>query len=566
MAVDVQELQYRLRGIDELSKPAKKAEDSLKRLGNQAKRSQTQMNQFGGSLVGAQKNLRKFALGGLQQAGYQIGDYAVQVANGTSATQAFGQQAGQFLQIFGPVGAVLGAAVSVWSAYKIATDKAKEASESASTGLMSLSEALKQVKEGTQSANLEMELLARGFKSAEEAALSNAIATQKTVVAQKELSLANARGIAKVGAETALNNAKEQLKLLEQQLEGYREASSAMGNALNINKQMLDVELAHARIAGQLVEYAKNTQAAYAEYYQSRIAAAQMADREEQKILQQSHANQLKVMGETQETAIRYVNNLKQAYVQYYNLRIRGEALAAPMSGLKGGRSAGRGGPTSQELQRNDPRVQLAYAQMEIEDKAYKNSISNASNLAKIIKQELSPELVRAQRLGESVGQSFENAMMSAVDGTMSLGDAFRSMASDIIKEIYRVFVVKRITGFITDAASMASLPTGQSHTGTMGLPSFAGGGYTGGGARAGGLDGKGGYMAMLHPRETVVDHTKGQGGGAVIVNQTINVSTGVQQTVRTEIKSLMPQIAESAKAAVVDAKRRGGSYGRAFA
>jgi len=27
-----------------------------------------------------------------------------------------------------------------------------------------------------------------------------------------------------------------------------------------------------------------------------------------------------------------------------------------------------------------------------------------------------------------------------------------------------------------------------------------------------------------------------------------------------------MPQIAESAKAAVADAKRRGGSYGRAFA
>jgi hypothetical protein len=53
---------------------------------------------------------------------------------------------------------------------------------------------------------------------------------------------------------------------------------------------------------------------------------------------------------------------------------------------------------------------------------------------------------------------------------------------------------------------------------------------------------------------------------GTVIINQTINVSTGVQQTVRAEIKQLLPQIAESAKAAVVDAKRRGGSYGRAFA
>jgi hypothetical protein len=41
--------------------------------------------------------------------------------------------------------------------------------------------------------------------------------------------------------------------------------------------------------------------------------------------------------------------------------------------------------------------------------------------------------------------------------------------------------------------------------------PSFDGGGYTGSGARVGGLDGKGGFMALMHPQETVIDHTKGQ-------------------------------------------------------
>lgn len=187
-----------------------------------------------------------------------------------------------------------------------------------------------------------------------------------------------------------------------------------------------------------------------------------------------------------------------------------------------------------------------------------------AKALTKVIKQELSPEMKRAADLGNSIGQSFENAMISAVDGTMSVKDAFRSMSADIIKELYRVFFVKRITGFIADMVSFAAGPrTG--NTGTLGLPSFAGGGYTGGGSRSGGVDGKGGFNAILHPNETVIDHTKGQ-GGQIVVNQTINVSTGVQQTVRTEIKSLMPQIAESAKAAVADAKRRGGSYGRAFA
>ena len=38
---------------------------------------------------------------------------------------------------------------------------------------------------------------------------------------------------------------------------------------------------------------------------------------------------------------------------------------------------------------------------------------------------------------------------------------------------------------------------------------SYAGGGYTGDAPRSGGLDGQGGFMAMLHPQETVVDHTQ---------------------------------------------------------
>ena len=40
---------------------------------------------------------------------------------------------------------------------------------------------------------------------------------------------------------------------------------------------------------------------------------------------------------------------------------------------------------------------------------------------------------------------------------------------------------------------------------------SFDGGGFTGTGSRVGGLDGKGGFLAMLHPNETVIDHHRGQ-------------------------------------------------------
>jgi uncharacterized membrane protein len=132
--------------------------------------------------------------------------------------------------------------------------------------------------------------------------------------------------------------------------------------------------------------------------------------------------------------------------------------------------------------------------------------------------------------------------------------------------------VVKQITGMIegymSDPAMFGGSPGGNAPMGSVRpkARTFDGGGYTGGGSRSGGLDGKGGFMAMLHPKETVVDHTKGQSGGGVTIVQNINISTGVQQTVRAEIRQMMPQIADSAKGAVLDAKRRGGSYGRAFA
>lgn len=45
-------------------------------------------------------------------------------------------------------------------------------------------------------------------------------------------------------------------------------------------------------------------------------------------------------------------------------------------------------------------------------------------------------------------------------------------------------------------------------------LFSFDGGGSTGPGSRSGGVDGKGGFPALLHPNETVIDHTKGGGAG----------------------------------------------------
>ena len=50
---------------------------------------------------------------GVQSAGYQLQDFAVQVQGGTSAMTALSQQASQFLGVFGTGGAIAGAVLTV---------------------------------------------------------------------------------------------------------------------------------------------------------------------------------------------------------------------------------------------------------------------------------------------------------------------------------------------------------------------------------------------------------------------------------------------------------------------
>lgn len=117
--------------------------------------------------------------------------------------------------------------------------------------------------------------------------------------------------------------------------------------------------------------------------------------------------------------------------------------------------------------------------------------------------------------------------------------------------------------------AAAMSIASGMANVAAIRAQSFDGGGFTGFGARTGGIDGKGGFPAILHSNETIVDHTKPnqnmnmRSGDSIVVNQSINVTTGVQDTVRAEIMNLMPQIAETAQNAVLSARMRGGSYSK---
>jgi len=91
--------------------------------------------------------------------------------------------------------------------------------------------------------------------------------------------------------------------------------------------------------------------------------------------------------------------------------------------------------------------------------------------------------------------------------------------------------------GFVMAAGAVAN---GLGQVAQIRSQSFEGGGFTGRGARAGGIDQKGGFAAILHPNESVIDHTKGQSGGVTIVNN-IDAS-GAGPEVEEKIRMAMEQ------------------------
>ena len=110
---------------------------------------------------------------------------------------------------------------------------------------------------------------------------------------------------------------------------------------------------------------------------------------------------------------------------------------------------------------------------------------------------------------------------------------SFKDYATSVVRELIRIAVQKLIIDrmFASIGGSISSIRDRVQGSleydrlvGNGDPFIFAGGGYTGNGARSGGIDGKGGFPAILHPQETVIDHAQGQSMGGATVN--FNIST----------------------------------------
>lgn len=554
-------LVFELQAVDRATAPLKAVQDQLDRTTAATRR-------LGGQTATATKDFRKFAMGALQQAGFQIGDFAVQVANGTNKMQAFGQQAPQILQIFGPIGAVVGAAVAVFAAFSVAVDKSTSSTKMAADATETLKNRLLDLNAAAAMARF-------GVVDPEEASILERIDELTSKIAEAQIRLGEIKLSNSLEDRGRMQSALAELNALQQQKDALAGLLDNYKKVTAINGQMLALQEGHyAALIEKLVPSEKD-RIAVAEKIHAQMIAIQGAQAEY--IKGQESFNQ----------------RLIQGYALYGNLRRQAQGLAAdaaaaaqaavdpqmfktigayqayarsrlaaptePTKPKEDKPSGGGGGGATDpmktlreqlaletELLGKTEAQQRVIQALGLDYKKYGDTALN-SLVGQITEMDRLNKLAEQQKeIASTIRSAFSGAFMSMVDGTKSVKDAFRDMARSIIMKLYEVLVVQRIVngimGFVGKAfpALAPALAT-----------AWNGGGVTGNKPV---LVGEKGPEIIVPSRNSQIVANHQMGGGGVSVVQNISFGAGVT---RAEIQAMLPKIVESTKAAVFDAQRR---------
>jgi hypothetical protein len=529
--------------------PLKQVEQQVRRVGGQVERSTTAVTRNAMAYSRNGTNLRRWAKGALQQAGYQVGDFAVQVANGTNGIQAFGQQGSQLLGIFGPVGALLGAGVAIFSAFAVAANKAGGEVKN----IASIFGVLEQPLRDTVNSIKELGQIFDGVFPAIVNNIDTAIIAAGLYAAVLGLKMIP-RMIAAAGAGKIMTAALVQVRaaILASALSAgsfstvmvaLRSSALLLGGALRAVGAILMRFLPVAVLVGvaKLVEMilaAKNALGSFGAVFEifKRIAL---------EVLERVKMG-FRLIGEEIYLATqRLLSFVGLASMTGEEMDAFRDSLNASWSGL------GDGLASWEEFM---AAVRAGTTEVQIFGDATDDALGEAGAAVEEMKS-------KVEALENSISKSMEDAFMSIVDGTASAKDAFKSMAKSIISELYRVIVVQN-----TVASIMGALGFGEGGTTRSVLSSLIGVRAQGGSVSANKpyiVGEKGPEMLVPSTSGRVIPNNQLDGGGSgqqVVINYSFQ--GGVTEA---DLGRALPLLVERTKREVVEAVQRGGSVARVF-
>ena len=175
--------------------------------------------------------------------------------------------------------------------------------------------------------------------------------------------------------------------------------------------------------------------------------------------------------------------------------------------------------------------------------------------------------------------REFVDALMEGESALESLSNLARNIVSEIISHFMRLAVINPILNAVLGGSKGFNLlPVFGSGAGTVSTSTGSGGGMAvlnpiamaGGGriqaGRATIVGERGAEIFVPDTGGTILNNSRAgslAGGSPIVVNQSINFSTGIVPTVRAEVTKLLPQISDVTKAAVLESAKRGGSFAK---
>lgn len=539
-----------------MRKGQKQLNDEILRLRTATKEGGKALDQYISKVNASGKALRRKEIAA-QQAGYQLQDFIVQIQAGQNPVIAFTQQFSQLAGFFGrgPWGAAIGLGIAVLGGLVTALwntgEEAEDTAEKVKTAMEDMVGSFTDAQTALSSART-------GF-SPEFIKARTELQSLTDDLADKRLKLLSnpQEGDRKfnTGWRNINSDLQEEIDALQTQIDSKNSLLRALEQATNRATAQADAIEQGKKDAAQLEKDQIANAKKRADFILKTITAIKKAQDENRKWYNtQGKAYDLQkitvgltgrelLLAQQKVAFIKLTNDLRERGID----PLKGEGLQLVMNlrSLQGQALAAFDKAEATKKQEDLDRKRLA-----------------------LLKQ-LTPLEKQMNDLAKSLENNMTNAFMSMVDGTMSVKDAFKSMAASIIKDLYKVYVLKKLIGGYSTSVGTG----GERIVESSGIVGAIGTALNGGKANGGPVAAGGSYLVGERGPEIFTPGIGGNitpnsqmGGSGVTVVQNINISTGVQQTVRAEIRQMMPQIAQSAKAAVVDSKRRGGNYGRAMA
>lgn len=549
--------------------------------------------------------------GGFGQMGHQVQDVAVQLQTGTDAMIVFGQQGSQIVSLFGPGGAMIGALLAVGAAiFSGVTMMSREARKEIEELTDTVTEQRKELGLLT-AAELELEKLQKRKQIDEQIKkqekLTNKIArTERMLAALKEMferdSESQMVGRIEGDLTPALQGLQRDIdktneKLIQQQAELAGVAAAADPNIEQTIKaaerereriKSIDDLIMRMREESAVVGFSARKKLEY------QLAVLKVDDVERKLIL--TMFDKIDAHEKAQKAAEKTRREEKAAAAEAKRKAGQEKARFDKMLLDIENFTLGKQGVLLRDFEAEKALIENATIELIGSEEARNQALLDlkakflaekaALEEADRIRKEAADKKALADQ--QRIQQGQERVRMQTLSSAQTLASGLLSLMKEGSTAYKAIFAAQQALAIAqtiinTEKAAIEALaffpgPKGIAYSNfirgmgyaSVGViaaqtaASFEGGGFTGRGSRSGGVDGRGGFPAILHPNETVIDH---EGGGMqpVVVNQTINVTTGVQQTVRAEVANLLPQISEAAKAAVAEGRMRGGSYGSAM-